>query len=92
MAFLLNCELVHYSDVVDIVDNMITSVDLNGPADCVDSACTFWSLIVLSRGRENLGLVSETSEHILRWLCTRWRPSKSLPKSMISMMYDSFEF
>lgn len=80
MAFLLNRELVYFSDVADTVDNMISSVDLNGPAECVDSACTLWSIIMLSRGRKNLGSVPETSEHILRWLCTRWRPSKHLLK------------
>lgn len=76
MAVLLNKEHVQYKDVVNTVDLMIASVDLNGPIDCVDSACTLWSVILLLRGRENLGLVFETSEHILRWLCRRWRPSR----------------
>ena len=76
MAVLLKKEHVQYKQVVGTVDLMIASVDLNGPVDCVDAACTLWSVIMLLRGRENLGLVFETSEHILRWLCRRWRPSR----------------
>ena len=76
MAVILNKNRVQYKDIIGTVDLMITSVDLNGPTDCVDSACTLWSVILLLRGRDNLGLVFETSEHILRWLCRRWRPSK----------------
>lgn len=76
MAVLLNCRLVRYNEIADIVDNMIASVDLNGPAECVDSASTLWSVLVLLRSRENLDTVSETSEHILRWLCNGWSPCK----------------
>ena len=76
MALLLNFRLVRYNEIADIVDNMIASIDLNGPAECVDSASTLWSVLVLLRGRENLGTVHETSEHILRWLCSGWSPCK----------------
>ena len=76
MAVLLNQGHVQYKDVINTVDLMVASVDLNGPVDCVDSACTLWSVILLLRSRENPGLAYETSEHILRWLCRRWRPSK----------------
>lgn len=85
MAVLLGGELVQYSDVVDIIDNMTNSVDLNGPADCVDSACTLWSIIMLLKGKENIRLVSDTSEHIVRWLCARWKPGKLLAKSNLSL-------
>ncbi|MCJ1468855.1 Serine/threonine-protein kinase tel1 [Pseudocyphellaria aurata] len=76
MAVVLNFELIRYNEVSDVVDNMVSSVDLNGPAECVDSASTLWSIIVLLRGREHVGSVSETSKHIIRWLCNRWSPSK----------------
>lgn len=77
MAVLLNFELVRYDEIADIVDNVLSSAELNGPADCVDSACSLWSILVLLRGRENLGSVPESSESILRWICNRWSPSKS---------------
>lgn len=77
MTVLLNFELVRYDEIADIVDNVLSSVELNGPADCVDSACSLWSILVLLRGRENLGSVFESSESILRWICNRWSPGKS---------------
>lgn len=76
MTVLLNKGHVQYKDIINTVDLMVASVDLNGPVDCVDSACSLWSVILLLRGRENPALVFETSEHILRWLCRRWRPSE----------------
>lgn len=77
MAVLLNFELVRYDEIADIVDNVLSSAELNGPSDCVDSACSLWSMLVLLRGRENLGSVFESSESILRWICNRWSPGKS---------------
>lgn len=77
MAVLLNFELVRYDEIADIVDNVLSSAELNGPSDCVDSACSLWSLLVLLRGRENLGSVFESSESILRWVCNRWSQGKS---------------
>lgn len=76
MAILLNKMHVQYAEVIRTIDLMITSVDLNGPTDCCDSACILWSIIMLLRGRDNVGIVFDTSEHILRWLCRRWRPSR----------------
>lgn len=76
MAVVLNFELIRYNEISDVVDNMVSSVDLNGPAECADSASTLWSILVLLRGREHVGTVSETSEHIIRWLCNRWSPCK----------------
>ena len=77
MAVLLNQGHVQYKDVINTIDLMAASADLNGPIDCVDSTCTLWSVILLLRARHNPGLAFETSEHVLRWLCRRWRPSKS---------------
>lgn len=76
MAVVLNFELVRYNEISDVVDNVLSSVDLNGPAECVDSSSTLWSVLVLLRGREHVGTVSETSEHVIRWLCNRWSPCK----------------
>lgn len=76
MAVSLDVGLVQYTDIADVADNMISSVELNGPADCVDSATTMWSILVILRGKENLGLVSETSEQVLRWLFNHWGTCK----------------
>lgn len=74
MASILDLGLVQYADVADIVNDMIKSVDLNGPAECNDSATTLWTILVVLKGRENFGSASEASENVLRWLFHRWSP------------------
>lgn len=74
MASILNMSLVQYADVADIVDGMHKSVDLNGPAECDESATTLWAILVVLKGRENLRSASEASENVLRWLFHRWNP------------------
>ena len=76
MATILDLALVQYADTADVVDGMIKSVDLNGPAECNDSTTTLWTILVTLKGRENLGSASEASENILRWLFHRWSPGK----------------
>lgn len=74
MASILDLALIQYADVADIADDMIKSVDLNGPAECTDSAATLWTILVVLKGRENLSSTSEASENVLRWLFHRWSP------------------
>ena len=74
MVWILDLALIQYADVADIVDGMIKSVDLNGPAECNESATTLWTVLVVLKGRENLGSASEASENTLRWLFHRWSP------------------
>lgn len=77
MAVSLEVGVVQYIEIADIADRMISSIGLNGPADCTDSATTMWSVLLILRCRDNLGLVYETSEQILRWLFNRWGPCKA---------------
>ena len=74
MVWILDLALIQYADVGDIVDGMIKSVDLNGPAECNESATTLWTVLLVLKGRENLGSASEASENTLRWLFHRWNP------------------
>ena len=74
MAVLLNYGLVEYPDIADLVESMIKSVDLNGPAECDDSSTTLWTILLVLRGREHLSSASEPFDSILRWLFGRWNP------------------
>ena len=74
MANILDSALIHYADIADIVNGMVKSVDLNGPAECDESATTLWTILVVLKGRDNLGSASEASENVLRWLFHRWSP------------------
>ena len=78
MTELLVTSLVQYIDVADLVDGMIRSADLNGPAGCDESATNLWTVLLTFRSRENLSSAPESSENVLRWLCIRWSPGKSL--------------
>jgi len=77
MTSFLDSRLVQYSDVADLVDTMTRSVDLNGPAECDESATTLWTVLLLHRNQENLNAAPEISENVLRWLFSRWSPGMS---------------
>ena len=76
MAVLFNVGLIEYSDVADVADRILSSMDLNGPSECVDSALALCSSLVLQKGLDNASVAAETSERVLNWLFHRWRPSK----------------
>ncbi|KAL8942977.1 MAG: hypothetical protein Q9216_001333 [Gyalolechia sp. 2 TL-2023] len=75
MAVLLESGCVSYMDIADLVDGMISSMDLSGPVVLADSALTLCSTIALQRGQENSLLAAETADRFLNWLFHTWRPS-----------------
>ncbi|KAI9879869.1 MAG: Serine/threonine-protein kinase tel1 [Pleopsidium flavum] len=81
MGVILAHDLVEYGAIADVVDGIVTSVELNGPALLVDSSLSLWSLIVEYRQRENPSATHITSERILHWLFSRWNPAKFLDRS-----------
>jgi ataxia telangiectasia mutated family protein len=76
MVILLKTGLVRYVDIADSVDTMLGSVDLHGPIEFTESAVELWRLIISSKARHNPGQIYDTSERVLRWLFTRWKPCK----------------
>lgn len=76
MSILLDQELVRYTDVADVADGMISSMDLNGPVNAVDSALKLCSILALQRGQDNSLLAAETADRFSNWLFHSWRPSK----------------
>ncbi|KAL9603048.1 MAG: hypothetical protein Q9219_001412 [cf. Caloplaca sp. 3 TL-2023] len=75
MTVLLEFGRVSYIDVVDIVDGMISSMDLSGPMILMDSALTLCSTIALQRGQDNSSLAAGTADCFLTWLFHTWKPS-----------------
>ncbi|KAL9584487.1 MAG: hypothetical protein Q9203_004640 [Teloschistes exilis] len=67
--------LVRYTDVADVADGMISSMDLNGPVNAVDSALKLCSILALQRGQDNSLLAAETADRFSNWLFHSWRPS-----------------
>ena len=78
MARLLNYGLLQYSQVKDLAEGMLSSIDLNGPVDAVDATIGLWAIIAAHRATDNLGSAYDTVERVLRWLFMRWSPSKHL--------------
>ncbi len=78
MAQLLNVGLVPYSQVKDIAEGVLSSIDVNGPADAADATIYYWTTIAILRATDNLGSAYDTIERVLRWLFKRWSPSKRL--------------
>ncbi|KAI9827762.1 MAG: Serine/threonine-protein kinase tel1 [Thelocarpon impressellum] len=72
----LSLGLVGYGSIADVVDSMISSIDLNGPALLTDSALSFLTVLLELRRSENPGLVSMTTERLIHWLISRWSPAK----------------
>lgn len=77
MTSLLDLRLVRYMDIADIAEGMVSSMDLSGPVDIVDSALALCSAIVLRKGQENALVAAETADRFLNWLFHVWRPSQS---------------
>jgi len=78
MARLLNVGLVPYSQVKDIAEGVLSSIDVNGPADAVDATIYYWTTVAILRATDNLGSAYDTIELVLSWLFKRWSPSKRL--------------
>ena len=76
LACLLRWRLVEYREIRDSLENMVSSVDLNGPAEISDSACQFWCLAFQLRARHAPSTTYSTSKQICQWMYTRWKPGK----------------
>lgn len=76
LAVLLDRGLVRYAEVVDIVDGMISSMEISGPVDCIDSAIALNCSLLRDKSRENPSQTAETSEKIMSWLFRCWKPGK----------------
>lgn len=77
MTTILNNSLASFGDVESAVDNIFESVNVNGPADIVDTALEFLVLIFNTRAAQRPGSSSTTIyESLLAWLFSKWIPSK----------------
>ncbi|KAL8736025.1 MAG: hypothetical protein Q9166_000587 [cf. Caloplaca sp. 2 TL-2023] len=75
MYVLLDMGLVRYMDIADIADGMISSMELSGPVNPVDSALSLCSILALQRCQDNSVMAAETAERFLNWFFHSWRPN-----------------
>ena len=79
MGIILDTGLVDFADITELVDGMVASADMNGPAVFADSSVTLWSTFISLKGRQNHGMIHNIIERVLRWLFTKWSPGRLLP-------------
>lgn len=84
MRVILSKDLVANSHISKAIDNMLISMDLNGPAMLVDSALDVCRLILIKRNKTTQSLLLQPEERLIRWFITRWRPVDGLDRSTIS--------
>ena len=76
LTTLLTFELVKYESVAESLDNMLTSMDLNGPIECDASSLSLWTTVMKIRQSQNLLAEYDVCRTILRWLFRCWCPCK----------------
>ena len=76
MALILANKLLAFHSVVDSLDTMLVSIDLNGPTALFDSTCFFWRQILQIKVQYTPASAFGTSERICQWLFKHWDPGK----------------
>ncbi|OJD31209.1 serine threonine-protein kinase tel1 [Diplodia corticola] len=76
MDVILRLGLVDFSAVAETVEAMISSVELRGPVVLSESCCSLWLTMFDVRSSESPHSSLITIEHMLRWLFSKWTPSK----------------
>ena len=73
---LLDSGLVEYKSVSSLIENMLSAVELNGPAELNDATAEFWHTLLIIRAQENIGSAGDSPRKVLLWLFKRWGSGK----------------
>lgn len=75
LAKALTSNIVSWERIEAVACNILSSLDLNGPACLSDTSCSLLSVLLSLKisGTSNLG--PDVSQRVLRWLFARWKPS-----------------
>lgn len=76
---MLETELIPYHMIGDDVNNLVTTAEVSGPALLVDSSLVLMLHLFHVRNTTLPSASETTSNHIIRWLFSRWKPGKLLP-------------
>ena len=89
MGKALTGEVVFWDRVEAAASNILSSLDLNGPACLSDASCFFVSALLSLRTSGTTSLGPDVSQRVLRWLFARWKPSMTyiLFSSVSSLKY-----
>ncbi|KAF2204143.1 hypothetical protein GQ43DRAFT_201223 [Delitschia confertaspora ATCC 74209] len=75
MGVLLRLEIVPFSAVSDIVQAMLLSVEISGPALLTESSASLLATLIRERTSENPTYFNQTADRVLYWLLSKWTPS-----------------
>lgn len=72
IASILKHELLDYSTVMETMEAILQTIDLNGPARLTDSALLMWTLVVETRSRSNTAQTQDILKQVCSWLNNVW--------------------
>ena len=76
MNVLLQLEIIPFASVGADAQNILFSIELNGPALLTDSSMALMTTLTRERVRENPTSFVTTAERVLNWLFGKWTPRK----------------
>ncbi|KAK7540314.1 hypothetical protein IWX49DRAFT_592680 [Phyllosticta citricarpa] len=91
MDVILRLGLIDSPVVLETVDAIISSVELNGPAAFNEAAVSLWISIVDVRGAESPHSLDTVLERMLRWFSSKWNPFQSIGRFHSSQNYDAWD-
>ena len=77
---ILEADLIRYHEVSDDINSIVTLADTSGPALLVDSSLIFMHHILHLRNTALPGASQLTSNHIIRWVFSKWKPGMGRPE------------
>ncbi|KAI9775556.1 MAG: Serine/threonine-protein kinase tel1 [Geoglossum umbratile] len=81
MRVILELKLVNYPSIAASVESITSSIEISGPGALVDSALSLWALLMRRRNVEVRGVTGVSSDRLLQWLFSRWRPARFTDRS-----------
>lgn len=72
MCAILHSQLLGYVDVVNTIESVVSSVDLNGPGSLTDSSLCLWRMFMELKSKANPAQTQEMAKQICGWLKTTW--------------------
>ncbi|KAF2744994.1 hypothetical protein M011DRAFT_470010 [Sporormia fimetaria CBS 119925] len=76
MNVLLNLKIISFSSISELVQSMLLSIELNGPALLTDSSSSFLTTVLHQKVTENPTDYKYTAERVLNWFLSKWTPSR----------------
>ena len=88
MNVLLKLKIVPFVAVSEIVQTILLSIELSGPALLTETSSSLLATIIQERIIENPSHYNQTAERVLNWLVSKWTPSeKACMMNMNSKLY-----